>query len=95
MNYLKDLKMRGVKAANKVQEDFKEKDWLLDTQARTWTHLGKRVILLERNDTTTRQTLLSKIMLQAVKARLPSDKTAQANIDEIYEAKNAMQSRMA
>ena len=63
MNYLKDLKMRGVKAAHKVQEEFKEKEWLFDTSARTWTHLGKKVILLERSDTTTRQTLLNKLML--------------------------------
>jgi hypothetical protein len=76
MNYVKELKMRGVKAAHRVQEEFKEKEWLLDTSARTWTHLGKKVVMLDRAESTTRQVLLNKLMLTAAKARLPSDKIA-------------------
>jgi len=87
--------MRGVKAAHRASEEFKSEDWLLDTVARSWTNLGKKVILLERSENTTRQVLHNKLMMNAAKARLPSEATAQAHVDEIQGAKNAMQSRMA
>jgi len=90
MNYVKELKMRSVKAAHRAAEEFKEKEWLLDTAARTWTHLGKKVVMLDRADSTTRQVLLNKLMMQAAKTNLPSDKIAQATVEEIYETKNAM-----
>ena len=63
MKYVKEIKMRGVKAANRALEDFKPEDWLFDTNARTWTHSGRNVILLDRNESSTRHVLLNKIML--------------------------------
>lgn len=73
MNYMNDLKMRGVKAAQKAKEEFKSDEWCFDTSARSWSHKNGSYFILDRNEASNKAVLQEKVCMRAVAARLPDD----------------------
>lgn len=65
MNYLRDLEMRGVKAAQRYKEEFKEDEWSFDLSSRCWTHKtgGGPAIFLERSEGPSKQLLLERLLM--------------------------------
>lgn len=82
--------MRASKAAQRAKDEFEEKDWTFEAGGRTWTHVKGGFHRLERNDPSTKGVLVEKIMAQAVKNKLPPEKTINACLDDLTGSKNAL-----
>lgn len=87
--------MKASKAAQRSKEEFKQEMWIFDSAARSWAGKDGTFFLLERGESTSKATLLEKIMLRAAQVRLPDDNLALAHLSDIADAKNAMQILMS
>jgi len=82
--------MRGVKAAQRVKEEFKPTDWIFDTSARCWTSGAGVSFYLDRAEANSKAVLLEKVMTRAAKNRMPDEKMMEAHLDDLMGSKNAM-----
>jgi hypothetical protein len=87
---MKDLQMRGVKAAHKAKEEFKPGEWIFDTSARSWTSHNGVSFYLDRAEANSKAVLLEKVVMRAARNRMPDEKMVVAHQDDLVGSKNAM-----
>ena len=95
VNYAKDLENRGRNIEQRVQQEFIQADWTLNTLTKEWTNVSKNItIKLERQDTQLITTLKEKLVHYYVSNQLPSEEAIHKQLDELAAGKNAMQNLM-
>ena len=95
VNYAKDLENRAYKIEQRVQQEFVQADWTLNTLTKEWTNSSKNItIKLERQDTQLITTLKEKLVHYYVSNQLPSEDSIHKQLDELVSGKNAMQNLM-
>ena len=96
LSYTRDLNTKAAKIEHQVQNEFNLMDWKFDNKTRVWSNFrDKLTIKLEKNEASQITILRRRLCQFYMQKKLPSEREITAQIDDLIDAKRALQKALA